>query len=83
MEKSETEKSLEKFLKENGNLFGEVQLRNEFVFAVMELRKRIADGKLCIIELLKNGKGYRMYELTKSNVEEREIFKPRQQELDF
>ena len=83
MEKTGIDKSLEKFEKREGKIYENVQFRNELVFSVMEFRKRTFDGKLCLIELLKNGKGYRIYELVLSNIEEKEIFKPRQQELDF
>lgn len=53
------------------------------VFEVLVWRKRKEDKKLCIIQLLKSGAGFRIYALESEKIEEKEIFKPRQQELDF
>lgn len=76
------EKSVEIFLKEERGKYGAIEITIENAFSLLEFRRN-AEKKLCIIELLKNGKGYRIYELKASNVEEREIFKPRQGELNF
>ncbi|PZO23293.1 MAG: hypothetical protein DCE86_17730 [Flavobacteriaceae bacterium] len=76
------EKSFEKF-KEIEKDFGKELFAKHDIFEVLVWRERLKDKKLCIIQFLKSGKGYRIYALETENVEEREIFKPRQQELDF
>lgn len=76
------EKSFEKF-KEIEKDFGKKLFAKHDIFEVLVWRERLKDNKLCIIQFLKSGKGYRIYTLEKENVDEREIFKPRQQELDL
>ena len=76
------EKSVETFLKDEKGKYGAIEITIENAFSLLEFRRN-AEKNLCIIELLKNGKGYRIYELKTSNVEEKEIFKPRQEQFNF
>lgn len=82
MTKTGLEKSMSLFDQNERNIYGAIQMTIENPFALLNWRKN-DKGTLCIIEFLKNGKGYRIYEMKTENVEQREIFKPRQQELDF